>query len=41
LELLKEQKTLNSLSKYYQAARPLLGDPRFKNCDEKDREEIF
>lgn len=39
--MLKEQKTLHSLSKYYQAAKVLASDPRFKNTDEKDREDIF
>lgn len=41
VEMLKEHKALNSLSKYYQVARVLQSDPRFKNTEEKDREEIF
>jgi hypothetical protein len=39
--LLKEQKHVHSLSKFYQVARSLQNDPRFKNTEEKDREEIF
>lgn len=41
MELLKETKGLNSLSKFYIAAKGFQSDPRFKNVDEKDREEIF
>ena len=41
MELLKEQKHLHSLSKYYQVARQLQTDSRYKNIEEKDREEIF
>ncbi len=32
---------MNGRSKYYQMARILSVDPRFKNVEEKDREEIF
>ena len=39
--MLKEQKNLHSLSKFYQVAKSLSNDPRFKNTEEKDREEIF
>jgi len=39
--LLKEQKHLKPESKFYNASKVLATDPRFKNVDEKDREEIF
>jgi len=40
-DLLKEQKQLHSLSKQYQMFRTLMCDSRFKNIEDKDREEIF
>jgi len=40
--LLEEQrKHLNGLSKFYLVSRYFNMDPRFKNIEEKDREEIF
>eukprot|EP00347_Sterkiella_histriomuscorum_P007645 403348123 len=41
LELLGETKNLNSLSKFYIAAKQFQSDSRFKSVEEKDREEIF
>jgi hypothetical protein len=42
LQLLNERRgKMNGRSKYYQMARILSVDPRFKNVEEKDREEIF
>jgi hypothetical protein len=41
MELLKEQKHLHSLCKYYQLIKTISIDSRFKNVDEKDREDIF
>ena len=32
---------MNSLSKYYQVSRQMHMDPRFKNIEDKDREDIF
>ena len=40
-ELLNECKTLVSTSKFYKEAKVLQHDPRFKNLDEKTREETF
>ena len=39
--MLKEQKHLHALSKYYQVAKTLQSESRYKGVDEKDREEIF
>lgn len=42
LQLLDERRgKMNGQSKYYQMARVLAYDSRFKNVEEKDREEIF
>jgi len=32
---------LNYLSKYFQFAKKVAADLRFKSCDDKDREELF
>jgi len=32
---------LNYLSKYYIFAKKVITDPRFKACEEKDRDELF
>jgi len=40
--LLEEQrKNLNGMSKFYQVARFMSVDSRFKNIEERDREELF
>ena len=36
-----QRKNLSGLSKFYQVARFMSVDSRFKNIEEKDREEIF
>jgi len=32
---------LNYLSKYYIFAKKVITDPRFKSCEDKDRDELF
>lgn len=42
VQLLEEsRKYLNGTSKFFQVAKILSHDSRFKNIDEKDREELF
>ena len=37
----ENKKYLNGLSKFFTVAKVMSHDSRFKNIDEKDREEIF